>query len=59
MPAKEEVECVAWHWEEVRTALHMHRGKWSMILTEKRRAALQAKQERYEARLKQEKREQT
>jgi hypothetical protein len=26
MPAKEEVECVAWRWEEVRTVLHMHRG---------------------------------
>jgi hypothetical protein len=54
IPAKEEVECVAWRWEEVRTALHMHRGKWEKIQTEKGRASYLARRERFEARMKQE-----
>jgi hypothetical protein len=54
-PKKDDLECVAHEWVEERDVLHMHRGKWEMIQTEKRRAALQAEQERYEARRKQEK----
>lgn len=50
---KDDLECVAHDWVEERDALHMHRGKWEMIQTEKRRAALQAELERFEARVKQ------
>ncbi|MEJ2267395.1 MAG: hypothetical protein P8X95_28545 [Anaerolineales bacterium] len=57
MPAKEEVECVAWRWEEVRTALHMHGTKREMIQTERGKAAYQARRERLEARMKREKEE--
>jgi hypothetical protein len=52
MPAKEEVECVAWRWEEVRTALQMHGTKREMIQTEREKAAYQARRERLEARMK-------
>jgi hypothetical protein len=55
MPSKEEVECVAWRWEDVRTALHMHRGKWEKLQTDKGTASYLARRERFEARLKQEK----
>ena len=54
-PRKDDLACVAHDWVEERDVLHMHRGKWEMIQTEKRRAALRAEQERYEARRKQEK----
>jgi len=55
MPAKEKVACVVWRWEEVRTALHMHRGKWEKLQTDKGKASYLARRERLEARLKQEK----
>lgn len=35
MLAKEEVECVAWRWEEVRTALHMHEQKRTALATKR------------------------
>jgi len=55
MPAKEEVECVAWRWEEVRTALHMHGQKRTALATKREQYSLQARLERIEARMKREK----
>jgi hypothetical protein len=55
IPAKEEVECVAWRWEEVRTALHMDKRKQTALAVQREQASHQARRERIEARLKQEK----
>jgi hypothetical protein len=52
-PLEENLECEVWRWEEVRTVLHMHRGKWEMMETQRRKAARQAQLDRVETRLKQ------